>query len=88
MTQIVPGSDNEQYIWDKTTGSLQKVLIANTVDVPEAKPEVKLAVSSDTLGLNSDSLKLLITELKIPLYLIGAGLAVILLIILLERRTK
>ncbi len=82
MAQIIPGSSNEQYVWDKSTGSLQKILVSDSSVASTSNS------SGDIFGFSSDSLKLLLTELKIPLYLIGAGLAVILLIILLERRKE
>lgn len=78
MAQIVPGSDNEQYVWDKATGSLQKVLVS------DASPILQPKIVNEPLGINSESLKQLLSELKIPLYLVGAGIGVIILILLLK----
>lgn len=85
--QILTGKTDEGYVWDEVAQTLKKVLIsepvAQTVPVNNSNNN-----KEETSILNSDKLKLLLIELKIPLYLIAAGLGVILLIILLERRTK
>lgn len=85
--QILTGNSDESYVWDEVAQTLKKVLIsepvAQTVPVNNSNNN-----KEETSILNSDKLKLLLIELKIPLYLIAAGLGVILLIILLERRTK
>ena len=64
----------EEYQWNEERGTLKRIATKGLGEVPQT--------------ITEQSMQSILTELKLPLYLIGAGIAIVLLIMILERKNK
>ncbi len=64
----------EEYQWNEERGTLKRIATKGLGEVSTPATE--------------QNMQSILTELKIPLYLIGAGIAIVLLIMIVERKNK